>query len=157
MQELKILPHLGIGPISLNMDRAEVRKVMVALGCRRSFTKDHMDYFYDNALQVEYDEEEKVMFIGVSSSCLYKTTYNGVNVFDTPAKLLFQLIAQQDGSEEHIYDRNGHLFPKQIVALWNADEQYDEIQSETRKVWGQIGLGNQRYFEEVQTLSKQNA
>ena len=143
--DYEINPHIGIGPVKLGMNREEVKE---ALGAENySGSNGEIDYYFNNSFQIEF-EENKADFIGISYHPNYTVTYNGVNVFDTKAKQLFELIALNE-IEKHEYDSSEYLFPYQIVTLWDADEQYDQISSQSRIIWAQIGIGTQSYLQAV--------
>ncbi len=141
----EVNPHIGIGAIKLGMGRDEVKK---ALGVENySGSNGASDYYFDNAIQVEF-EDDMADFIGVSYHPDYLVMYKGVNVFDTEAKDVFELIAANE-DEKHLYNPSEFLFPNQIVTLWEADEQYDQIGKESRPIWAQIGVGTSSYLEAV--------
>lgn len=141
----KINPNKGIGPVKLGMSREEVKEALGIDNC--SSSNRELDYYFNNSFQIEF-EENRANFIGVSYHPSYIITYEGVNVFDTEAKKLFELIASNE-SEKHEFNSSGYLFSNQIVTLWDADEQYDRIGSETRLIWAQIGIGTQSYLQAV--------
>ena len=141
----EIKPHIGIGNVELNMSRSDVKKI---IGEKHfSGSKEEMDYYFDNSLQIEF-ENDKADFIGISYHPSYNVIYKNINVFDTEAKELFNLIASNENAN-HEFDANEYLFPEQVVTLWDADEQYDRIGSETRSIWAEIGVGSQNYLEAV--------
>ena len=141
----EIKPHIGIGNVELNMSRSDVKK---AIGEEHfSGSKEEMDYYYNNSLQIEF-ENDKADFIGISLHPSYNVIYKNINVFDTEAKELFNLIASNE-EQTHEFSSSEYLFPNQVVTLWDADEQYDRIGSETRLIWAQIGIGSLNYLEAV--------
>ena len=141
----EIKPHVGIGPVMLGMSREEVE---IALGADNyNSSNGEIEYYFDNAFQIEF-EDGKADFIGTSYHPDYTVTYKGQNVFDTKAIDLFDLIASNEG-EKHEYDSSEYLFPNLIVTLWDADEQYDQIGSESRRIWAQVGIGTQSYLQAV--------
>jgi hypothetical protein len=151
MNELKLEPHLGIGPIRFGESREAVRATLAIAGLPFENSRRASDYFRDAAIQVEFDPFGRVHFIGVACHPSFTLTYHGSDVFDTPAQELFQLIATQDDSGPHQFTKAEYLFPKQIITLWEADEQYDR-RGAGRPIWGQVGLGNQFYLEAIQAL-----
>ena len=109
-----------------------------------------MDFYCDASIQVEYEEDSTVSFIGVSFHFSYKCTYHGVNIFDTPAEEIFSLMAaSEDDGSIHTFDDCGYVFPKQILTLYEADSQYDRLGGEVRPIWAQVGIGDARYWEAV--------
>ena len=151
MTKFEIVPGKGIGPILLGNSKEEVRKALSLHGFKLESSSDTMDYFCNSGIQVEYEKDGTASFIGTASEHRVNIYYNGVNVFDTPAEELFMLIAK---NEEHqcSYDSYEYVFPKQIVTLWDADEQYDSYQNESRLIWGQVGLGSQTYIDAVDKI-----
>lgn len=143
--DYEITPHHGIGPVKLGMGREKVNGILGSENYNGS--NGVIDYYFDNALQIEF-EDNIAEFIGISYHPNYTVTYKGVNVFNTEAKELFELIASNE-DEKHEYDSLEYLFPNQIVTLWGADEQYDQISSGSRLIWAQVGIGTQRYLQSV--------
>jgi len=116
-----------------------------------------MDYFCEHFIQVEYDDDELVHFIGIACHRAYLLTYEGINVFGVPAPQVFAEIAARDGSGVHEYDDAGLVFPNQIVTLWEADEQYDRLGGEQRVIWGQAGLGNRKYLDAINRIQRRGS
>lgn len=140
-----LLPGIGIGPVKLGMNRTEV---IEALGeDNHSDSSDTSESFYQYSFQVEFTNEI-VSFIGVSQNPSYQLTFMDQNVFDIEAKALFDLISKCE-SKEHDYIDSEYVFPDQIISLWDADEQYDRLGTEQRKIWAQIGLGSQVYLSDI--------
>lgn len=142
--KLEIIPHVGVGLVRLGMSREDVKS---ALGGVFSGEHKRIDYYFSNSLQVEF-HKERVDFIGVSFAEDYEALYQGNNVFDLEAYELFMLIAKNE-EQDHKYNESEYLFPNQIVTLWDADEQYDRLGSEKRKVWAQMGIGSASYLKAV--------
>ncbi len=113
-----------------------------------------MDYFCDASIQVEYEDDDTVSFVGVSSSAELTLNYEGVDLFDMDAKEVFALLASRDRSGDHQFSELEYVFPSQIVTLYEADTQYDYRMEETRPVWGQIGCGDQRYLSAILKIHK---
>ena len=157
MQELRITPHVGIGPILLGASREAVRSALASIGFALESSLRLLDYFANAAIQVEYGPDERADFIGVSCHGDYSLTYYGTNVFDTIAERVFSIVAARDDSSDHTFDRSGCVFPTQIVTLWEADEQYDRLGGEQRLIWAQVGLGNNRYLDAINAIEARNA
>jgi hypothetical protein len=112
-----------------------------------------LDDFFEAAIQVEY-EEELASFIGISSHEQIALLYRGRDLFDMDAAESFRLIAACEASRAHDFNAAEYLFPDQIIALWEADTQYDRKRSEFRMVWGQIGIGDERYLAAIAKYAK---
>lgn len=149
MIEMQIQPHVGIGQIKLGTSRESIREQMTVVGYPLYSTEYSLDYFCQNAIQVEY-VDDTASFIGVSSHGEIHCTFNGIDVFDTDAVELFGIIAAADGSPDLQYDPYEFCFPALVVTLWEADEQYHPKAEKT--IYGQIGVGDQRYLEAIQTF-----
>lgn len=103
---------------------------MAAMGYPLEAAREHLDYFSSNAVQISYDIDETVIFIGVSGSSTFQVTFKGFDVFNLAAPDLFSLMAEADNSGSHEFNSYEYCFPNQILTLWDADEQYD------RDGWG---------------------
>ena len=146
MKQLPIICLESIGPIKLGASRPEIRRTLEEGGYPYKLSRKSLDFFCDAAIQVEYIEDT-ASFIGVSFHSSYTCTYQGVNVFDTPAEELFFLVASAEGDDPtHTFNHYGYVFPKQILSLWEADSQYDYLGGEIRPMWGQVGIGDARYL-----------
>lgn len=144
MLNLPLEPGQGAGAVRLGTSRHEVRETLTHLGYPVSAIKGEIDFFCDNALQVEHDDGT-ASFIGIASHRDILCTYCGVDVFDLPAERLFRLIA----SDERVppeFDPQEFCFSDQIVTVWEADEQYDYKGGHARRVYGQVGIGDARYL-----------
>lgn len=152
MHQFQIEPHVGIGPIRLGASREEIRAALLSVGFPLKHTRRALDYFCNSSIQVEFGDDDCADFIGCAYHAAYTLSYRGANVFDTIAKDLFTLIAENDGSGIHTFKDSGYCFPNQIVTLWDADTQYDRLGGEQRPIWGQVGLGNQRYLDAIRQI-----
>jgi hypothetical protein len=146
MIELPIHPHDGIGPIKLGAPRCSVRDAMANAGHPLSAERDDLDYFCGNAVQVEYDADT-ASFIGVSPHPHIHCTFRDLDVFDTPADEFFALANRFEG--EPVPPCNSHdcCFPTQGLTVWETDKQYHPTGA--KRVYAQIGLGDQRYMDAV--------
>ena len=117
------MPHVGIGPVKLGAARADSRNALAAAGFPLTHSRESMDYFCDSSIQIEYDADETVSFIGVSHSSRFKLTFLDQNVFACAAEGLFSLIANADQSGLHTYTPNEYCFPNQIVTLYEAVQE----------------------------------
>jgi hypothetical protein len=143
---LEFSPGVGIGPVLFGMSEAKVIQVLGQIG----LAGDGAFFGADNSVQVEYTNDA-VSFIGLAHSELFEARVCGADPFDTPAEDLFALIASHEPAP-HTFDRTEYVFPNSIITLWDADEQYDP-KGLGRPMWGQVGLGNGVYWEQIQALS----
>ena len=153
MKHLPISPHVGLGPVLLGASRSVVRASLASLGFPLEQSRGALDYFCEAAIQVEVGADNSAEFIGVSCHPAFQATYFGVDVFDISASELFALVAAREGTGSHTYNPMEYLFTAQIIALWEADEQYDCRAGARRVVWGQVGIGNGSYLAASQQIA----
>lgn len=106
-----------------------------------------MDYFFENSIQVEFESDGTVSFIGIACHERIELIYKGEDLFNLSAKDVFELIADSE-KENHQYTENEYIFPDQIITLWEADSQYDRKGNEQRIAWAEIGIGDERHLTE---------
>jgi hypothetical protein len=155
MIRLQLLPHDGLGPLKLGAGRPAIRAAAQALGLGTGTQHAESDDFADETIQVDYDPAGRVRFIGVAPlPAVHRVTLAGLDCADTPAAELFRAVATGEGGGSHAFDADGYLFPKQIVALWAADEQYDVLApaGAKRSIWGQVGIGTPAYRDLVEKI-----
>ncbi len=150
---LELEPLKGAGPIALGAPRETVRAAIAAIGFPLEQSRDVLDYFCESSIQTECDGDGRVMFIGLTCSEAFIVRYQGIDVFDVPARELFARIAKADNSGKHDFDPLEYCFPNQIITLWAADQQYDCRRKGSREIWGQVGLGNQVYAAAIRALN----
>ncbi len=105
-------------------------------------------------MQLSYGPSDEVWFIGVSGNLEFTFMFKGSDVFALPATEVFSLMAASDNSGPHDFTSYEYCFPNQILTLWDADEQYDLQEGETREVWGQVGIGNDAYLAAIRAIKK---
>jgi hypothetical protein len=148
MKELAIRCHESIGPIRLGDSKTRVRSALETFGFALELSRRELDFFCHSSIQVEY-VDGTASFIGVSFSSEYVCTYEGLNVFDTPAEELFSFMNARETSGTASCDEDGVVFPIQILSLWEADSQYDRFQNESRPIYAQVGIGDARYLDAI--------
>ena len=139
MLELPITPGIGAGPIRLGTQKEDARCLLVDLGYPLSAEHGSLDYFCENALQLEY-EDGRVRFIGISEHPEITCVYGQQDVFDIDAESLFNLFAANEQQTPDASPGETHFFPTQGLNLWEADEQYDRRGGFKRKVYAQVGV-----------------
>jgi hypothetical protein len=155
VKELSIVCHKAIGPIKLGVSRVEIRKILADLGWGLGSSRKALDFFCEASIQVEYAADETAEFIGISFHSSYICTYDGMNVFNTPAEELFSIMAaSEDAGSAHRFDSNGYVFPDQVLTLWEADPQYDRLGGEVRPIWAQVGIGDVRYLAAIARIRR---
>jgi hypothetical protein len=149
---LELVPLKGVGPIALGAPRQAARAAIAAIGFPLEQSRDVLDYFCESSIQTECDADGRVMFIGLTCSPAFVVRYQGIDVFDVPAREVFARVAAADDSGKHDFDPLEYRFPNQVVTLWAADRQYDCRRKGSREIWGQVGLGNDVYVAAVRLL-----
>ncbi len=150
--KLSLDPLVGIGPVKFGMSQTVARAEMLKLGIEFGSSQHGLDYFYDNAIQIEYTKAGLVCFIGISSHQNIVPVYYGQDVFSLTAKELFHLVAKNEARDTHRFNSNEYLFRDQIFTLWDADTQYDYRTHRKRQVWAQVGLGSPAYLALVDEI-----
>ncbi len=139
MLELPISPGIGAGPIHLGTHKDDARRLLADLGYRLCAEQGNLDYFCENALQLEYDHG-RLRFIGISEHPEITCIYGAQDVFDIDAESLFNLFAANEQQSPIALPGETHFFPTQGLNLWEADEQYDRRGGFKRKVYAQVGI-----------------
>lgn len=155
MIRLPLVPHDGLGPLKLGAEREAVRAAAGRAGLAPGPIHAESDLFADESIQIDYDARGRVRFIGIAPLPeVHRAVYRGLDLADTAAEEVFRAVAAGEGRGSHDFEADGYLFPRQIVALWAADEQYDALAPEGRKrlVWGQVGIGTPEYRDLVEKI-----
>jgi hypothetical protein len=152
----EIVPHQGIGPVRLGMNRTEVEAALApfpgALPSNPKRKGSRVQCYYRGSLQVEFTAAGTASFIEVSNDSAFLSLYNGHDVFDLPAPDLFSLFAADDHAGPHQYNSSEYLFPDLIVSLWEADNQYDRKGGYSRPLYATVGVGNADYLAAINAL-----
>ncbi len=100
-----IIPLDCVGPIKLGMTRLEVRDILVSYVSAELDQSGRLDYAFGNSLQIEYDLDGFVQFIGVGwyNECGCDYLLGDTHVGDLPAEKMFATLAKLDGTEGLIY------------------------------------------------------
>jgi hypothetical protein len=138
------------------MTRAEVEATLAtvpgALPRHQKGPSSAIECYFRSSLQIEFNADGTASFIDVWCHPAMLCTYKGRDVFDLAAPDLFALFAGDDTSGPHAYDAAEYLFPELIVALWDADEQYDRKGNESRPVYATVGIGDERYLAAIRKI-----
>jgi hypothetical protein len=149
------VPREGVGPVRLGMTRPEVIAALerVPGALNKHSSRGALDYFFENALQVEYGGDGRAQFIGASfhPGCGCSYSFLGIDPWSLPAEELFGLIAREDGGQ-HDFNASEYLFPNIIVTVWDADSQYDHTGGERRTVFAQVGVGSEEYLRAIEKV-----
>lgn len=164
--ELK--PHIGAGDLKLGMTREEIQRILGKP--EYSSEKSVMDYgdfslpvpakyvYYQNELQITFDDEDRADFIEFSGKdAEYVDVYfNDIEVFKTPAPKLIEKISNSSNS---VFDKDEeeipytYVFPSIDLAVWRQvipeqDEESEQIpESDEGKYFWTIGIGKKGYYK----------
>ena len=147
-----IHPRLRAGKLALGTDRATTRSIMETLDLTWSHSRDGMDYYDDNSIQLDSFDDEILHFIGFAYSPNFDVTYNSIDPFDFDAAGLFEAINESESLPIPFNDYDP-LFPTQIIALWDAQEQYDYKGDHRRSVYATFSIGDDRYLDEMLAIT----
>ena len=152
--ELVIEPHRGIGSIRFGMDRAMVRDEMERLGEGHPQTRgQETDCYFGAAFQVSFGDEGLVDFIELASSIEAEVFFDGLDVFDTPAGKLLTAVRRLDQPAPDLsHPPQSYIFPGLILTLWGRDKQYDHRRSQSRPIFGAVGVGAPSYLAAIQAI-----
>ncbi len=134
MNEFKVIPHKGIGPVDLGMTREQVRAVLGAPSHEDAAREKWgisfpaKDYVLNNAFQVSYDSEMNVEFIEAGSDPAFEVTIDGVPVHSSSPETVLAAIrehAEPDESDDE-YPTN-QLFPDLELSLFREHGERDRF------------------------------
>src|SRR5262245_36256795 len=132
------------------MSRAEIYAALAPLpgALAGHASREALDYFFGNALQIEYAPDGHAAFIGASfyPGCGCTFAIGGINPWAMSSQELFVYLAEMDGGA-HQYRSTEYVFPALVVTLWDADPQYDYSGGKQRPVWAQVGIGDATYLQ----------
>jgi hypothetical protein len=165
--KFELTPHAGAGPVKLGMSRKDIVNI---LGAPEYSTEKSTlvfqdltipipskDGYFNNELQITFDENGKADFIEFSGRGAKHTTvcFNGVNVFRTSAPDLLRIINEITKTE---YDKDEQEIPYSYVfrdldlAVWrqvipDMDESQNIIpESDDGRYFWTIGIGIKGYY-----------
>ncbi len=147
--EYEVVPHGGVGPVRLNMTRAECRAAMP--GPPNVFRKGaddavSTDAWHDNSFQVFYDANERVEFIELSEAPAIESLFDGVAVLRVPADEAVRHIerfAAFDPSDPEL--PYSYVFSALDLALWRPTLPEDEHDPDGR-TFSTVAVGVRGYF-----------
>ena len=145
----EVIPHVGVGPVRLNMPRAQCRAAMVEPPRVFRKTLDSAvttDAWHRSSFQVFYDAAERVEYIELSKAPDVEPTVDGVAVLRVSAEEAVEhigRIAAFDGSDpEWPYS---YVFQGLDLALWRPTLPEDADDAEGR-TFSTVGVGVRGYF-----------
>jgi hypothetical protein len=155
ISQLDITPHDGVGPVKLGMTRSAVKTALSSYDNHRLDQSDEtLDYAFGNSLQIEYDNDGHVQFIGVGfyEDCGCDYWFADRHIAEYEASELFALLSQLDKSNPVFTPHSEHCFASIGVVVSGADPQYDYLGDHQRPVYGQVSVINQQYLDAVAAI-----
>jgi hypothetical protein len=157
-----VTPHIGANDLKLGMSRNEIRRVLgdpeysmeksVFEFQDISIPTPARDGYFENELQISFDDSGKANFIEFSGRGARHTTVflYGLGVFDTPAPDLIKVIAEKSNTQFDQEDEEvpyTYTFRDIDVSIWRPvipeqDENENQIpESDEGKYFWNIGIG----------------
>jgi hypothetical protein len=154
ISQLDVIPHDGVGPVKLGMTRSAVKAALSSYANHRLDQSDEtLDYAFGNSLQIEYDDDGHVQFIGAGfyedCGCDYWFADRHIAEYEAPE--LFALLSQLDKTNPE-FTRSEHCFRSIGMVVSGADPQYDYLGDHQRPVYGQVSVINQQYLDAVAAI-----
>ena len=146
---INIIPLQSAIGVKLASSRSETRK-LIGLPSREI---DNVDYyqFEPRFFSVHYDASNLVEFIEISNphSEEIEVLFNGINVFEVPARELIQRIELETG---YRFDRNdpeleySYIFRDLDLSFWRPTISEND-EDEDGKFFETIGIGIEGYYD----------
>ena len=147
MLNFTIQPLHGIEPVAFNMDRESVHRGLKA-NCKVVEAAELREYYYGGEFSVFYDSGMKVQYIELSASTENTVYYNGVDVFNTPADDLVQLITRDYAFDPNDFELGyTYMFPEIELSLWRPTIPESDDDEEGR-YFQTIGIGRRGYYSD---------
>jgi hypothetical protein len=155
ISQLDINPHDGVGPVKLGMTRSAVKTALSSYDNHRLDQSDEtLDYAFGNSLQIEYDNDGHVQFIGAGfyEDCGCDYWFADRHIAEYEASELFALLSKLDKTNPEFSPRSEHCFKSIGIVVSVADPQYDYLGDYQRPVYGQVSVINQQYLDAVAAI-----
>ncbi|MDF2941611.1 MAG: hypothetical protein K0S01_469 [Herbinix sp.] len=94
MDNLIVIPQVGIGEVKLGMHRDEVHELVGTNDTNIKTDSIVRGCYYDFCFQIEYDSNNIVNFIEIINNPTYNVVFEGVDVFKTKAEKLVSYVEQ---------------------------------------------------------------
>ncbi|MCA8993960.1 MAG: hypothetical protein KDA88_18390 [Planctomycetaceae bacterium] len=117
-----------------------------------SHSRDNMDYYDENSIQLDFLDDDLLHFIGFAYSPNFAVVYKGIDPFNSDASDLVNAINANE-TEAIPFSDYDPLFRTQIIALWDAQEQYDYKGGHQRSVFATFSIGDERYLKAMLAIT----
>ena len=152
MKIIELIPLKGIEFIQFGMSRNEVRTIMIDKYKAGTPVKrnEETECYFENSLQFSYESDDTLSFIEISAFPPIGVQILGINTWEIDGKELLRLLKEHDTMNEEISEGGYNpIFQKNIITLYELDEQYDVIGEFKGEKWAAIGIGDLRYYESI--------
>ncbi len=149
MLNFELIPKIGTDTIRLGMELKAVEAILkkqLGLEDLEYDKKRNLLCAFENSIQITFNAAGEAEFIEFYADEGLSIRYQQIDLFDTPADQVFQLLLQND---ELAGDEFEPVFLHKIIALSDSDEAYDYKQNHQRKIWFTIGIGNEDYLASI--------
>jgi hypothetical protein len=156
---IELIPKVGIPQINFGATRETVKKIMLdQYGETQSLmSRPQTDAYFDGALQFYFEDDWTLSYIETWESPKRKVGIKllGFYTWEISGQDLLSELKKIDEIDLTIsHEETGPIFKNNIIALWNLDEQYDHFGNWTRPKWGSIGIGDERYYQAIRNIHK---
>ncbi|MDO3410936.1 ASCH domain-containing protein [Saccharibacillus sp. CPCC 101409] len=147
--KLIIEPGIGIGKLKLGMTRSEADEAVRHYVTQ--YKKDTNDSgFFENTFKLEYDRSGKVKFIEIVSEFkeFFDCTCYNVDVFNTKANELVQILSRISKPEADHEDETQYIFADIGLSLWRPSVFTEETMQEDwfQEMYAENQEQEMRYF-----------
>lgn len=157
---LELSPGEGVGPLHFGMSKAAIIDAAENVGLtleNHPFSPPAQDHFTESIIVVEYIDDT-ASFIGIAANDgVIAAMYAGKNLLDMRARDAVRHAMGAGGESPAGNEEPPELLRNLIMTFWDADAQYDyygmKAGKRARKVWGQVGLGDDRYLAAIDAIN----
>jgi hypothetical protein len=152
-----IEPLVGVGPIKFGQTRSEVRAVMSGLGQSQTRLRSpKTDCFFGSALQVSYDQEERVEFIESAPSDAFQFLFHGEALHEMPAEDAVRFVSEfADYDSGPAAKGYSYIFPALQLALWRGVLPSPDPEELRGRFFESVAVGRAGYFDQRLKVSRQ--
>jgi hypothetical protein len=159
-KEFRIEPLVGISDVKLEAARKAVIDLLGPPEDTYKAEEQLSDYFWESELKICYSIDSTVEYIEVSGLGSTSSTFNlfGINVFETKAEELVQLIIHKSGKNYSKTDEEipySFIFPDLELSLWREYIPEDIEESDIESIgkdgyyFDTIGIGTKGYYSNM--------
>jgi hypothetical protein len=159
MIEIEFLPKKGIPFIDFGTDRKEVQRIMISqYGASDPVARsENTDCYFENSLQFSFEEDNSLSFIEASTPPPVGVKLLGMDTWKISGRKLLNFLKTKDEINLKLSEGGeSPIFKNYIITLWDLDKQYDHFGGFTKKKWGTIGIGDERYYKAISEIFEED-